>query len=123
METLLGLDPPLHQEAWHRIKGWYQAAVDRDPPPAWVTLKQITSERVELYSYVPPPGANIPISVEPFPVDDSVPTEDKIDWTVKQLQNHCSGGTAGIQAEHLKGWLTAARTKEKEEAEAGEETT
>ena len=56
VETLLGLDPPLHREAWHRIKGWYQAAVDRDPPPAWVNLKRITSERVDLYSYVPPLG-------------------------------------------------------------------
>ena len=123
VETLLGLDPPLHREAWHRIKGWYRAAVDHAPPPAWVNLKRITSERVDLYSYVPPLGANTLISVEPFPVDDSVPTEDKIDWAVKQLRNHCSGRTSGMQAEHLKGWLAAARKKEKEEAEAGEETT
>ena len=27
-------------------------------------------EQVELYSYVLPLGANIPISMEPFPVDD-----------------------------------------------------
>ena len=64
LETLLGLEPPLHQEAWHHIKGWYKAAVDRAPPPACVTLEQITAERVELYSYVPPPGTNIPISVQ-----------------------------------------------------------
>ena len=67
-------DPPLHQEAWHRIKGWHKAAVDFAPPPAWVTLERTTAERVELYSYVPPPGKNIPISVEPFPVDNLVPT-------------------------------------------------
>ena len=72
----MGLDPPLHQEDWHRIKGWYKATVDRALPPARVALKQITAERVELYIYVLPPGTNIPISVEPFPVDDSVPTED-----------------------------------------------
>ena len=74
MEALLGSDPPLHREAWHRIKGWYKDAVDCALPPAWVTLERITAERVELYSYVPPPGMNIPISVQPFPVDDSVPT-------------------------------------------------
>ena len=74
VETLLGSDPPPQREAWHRLKGWYRAAVDRDPPPARVTLERIMAERVELYSYVPPLGANIPISVEPFPVDDSVPT-------------------------------------------------
>ena len=72
MKAILGSYPPLHQEAWQRIKGWYRAAVDRATPPARVTLKWITVEWVELYSYVPPLGANIPISMEPFPVDDSV---------------------------------------------------
>ena len=49
--------------------------VDHDLTPAWVNLERMTVERVELYSYVPPPGKNIPISVQLFPVDDSVPTE------------------------------------------------
>ena len=66
---------------------WYQAAVNHAPPPPWVTFKRITSERVDLYSYVPPLQANIPIPVEPFPVDNSVPTEDKIEWAVKRLQS------------------------------------
>ena len=69
VEVLLGLDTPLHWEAWHRIKGWYWSAVDRAPPTARVTLERITAERVELYRYIPPPGANIPISVKPFLVD------------------------------------------------------
>ena len=80
-------------------------------------------ERVDLYSYVLPPGENIPISVEPFLVDDSVTTEVEIQWAVKRLQNHLSGGPLGMQAEHLKGWLAAERKKEKEEAASGEETT
>ena len=85
---LLGSDPPLHWEAWHRMKGWYWAAVDRAPPPAQVTLERITAERVDLYRYVSPPGGNIPVSVEPLPVDDSVPTEDEIEWAVTRLCNH-----------------------------------
>ena len=48
------------------------------PPPARVTLKRITAERVDLYSYMLPPGENIPVSVEPFPVDDLVLMEDNI---------------------------------------------
>ena len=56
VEALVGADPPLIQEAWHRIHEWYKAAVDRSPPPAQVTLNQITAERVALYSYVPPLG-------------------------------------------------------------------
>ena len=78
MEALLRSDPPLHREAWRRIKGWYQATVYHSLPPARVTLERIMADRVKLYSYVPHPGANIPISVEPFLVDDWVSTEEKI---------------------------------------------
>ena len=95
-ETLLGLDPPLHREAWHQLKGWYRDAVNCALPSARVTLEQITAEREDLYSYVLPLGANIPIYVEPFPVDDLVPTEDEIEWAVKRLQNHRSGGLLGF---------------------------
>ena len=34
VEALVKADPPLIQEAWYRIQGWYKAAVDRTPPPA-----------------------------------------------------------------------------------------
>ena len=30
--------PPLHKKAWHRMKGWYKAAVDRMQPPSRVSL-------------------------------------------------------------------------------------
>ena len=76
METLLGEDPPNPKEAWRRLKGWYKAMVNRAPPPARATLERITAERVDLYSYVPPPGENIPVTVAPEDVDDSVPMED-----------------------------------------------
>ena len=62
-------------------------------------------ERVELYRHVPPLGENIPISVEPFLVEDLVPTEDKIEWALKRLKHRRSRGTSGMQAEHLKMWL------------------
>ena len=75
MEALVGLDPPLIQEAWYMIQGWYKAAVDCDPPPARVTLERITAERVAQYSYVPPLGGNIPVTIQPYLVDDSVPEE------------------------------------------------
>ena len=52
VEALMKADPPLIQEAWYRIQGWYKAAVDRAPPPARVTLKRITAERFALYSWV-----------------------------------------------------------------------
>ena len=77
------------------MKGWYWASVDRLPPHAQVTLERITSDQVDLYIYVPPPGENIPVSGETFPVDHLVSTEDNIEWTVKQLSNHRSGGPQG----------------------------
>ena len=92
VEAMFGLEPPLHWEACHRIKGCYKAAVNRAPPPARFNLVRITAERVELYSYVPPPWTNIPISEQPFQVDESVPTEDKIEWAVMRLRDHCSRG-------------------------------
>ena len=76
MEALLGADLPMPREAWQRLKGWYKAAVDRAPQSARAMLERITEERVDLYSYMPSPGKNIPLSVKPVPVDDSVPTID-----------------------------------------------
>ena len=109
VERLLGLYPPHHREACHQIKGWYWAAVERVPPPNRVTLDRITEEQVGLYRYVLPPGDNIPVSVDPLPVENPAPTEDEIEWAVKLIRNHCSGGTSGMRAEHIKGWLAEAR--------------
>ena len=91
------------------MKGCYQAAVNHMPPPAWVTLELITEDQVDLYLHVPPPGENIPVLVDPFPVEDSVPTEDEIEWAEKRLQNHRSRGPSRMRAEHLKGWLEELR--------------
>ena len=42
---------------------------------------------MDLYIYVPPLGSNIHISVDPFQVVDSVPTEEDIEWVVKIIRN------------------------------------
>ena len=55
VEALVKADPPLIQEAWYRLQGWYKAEVDRAPPPARAMLKPVTADWVELYSRVPPP--------------------------------------------------------------------
>ena len=34
VEALVKADPPLIQEAWYLLQGWYKAAVDRAPPPS-----------------------------------------------------------------------------------------
>ena len=78
------------------------------------------AERVNLYSHVPSPGENIPVTVRPVPVDDSVPTEDKIKEGVKNLQRNRSGGTSGMRTKNLKGWLAASKRETREAAEKGE---
>ena len=65
------------------------------PPPARATLERITAERVDLYSYVPSPGDNIPVTVRPVKVDDSVHTEDEIEEAVKNLRSNRYGGIDG----------------------------
>ena len=37
-------------------------------------------EWVDLYRPTPPPGENILVSVNPFLLEDLVPTEDEIEW-------------------------------------------
>ena len=75
MEALVKADPPLIQETWYRLQGWYKAEVDRAPPPAQSTLKRITADRVTLYSRVPPLGYSIPVGIEPFAMEDGVTEE------------------------------------------------
>ena len=92
VETLLEEDPLNPKEAWRRLKGWYKSTVNRSPPPARATLERVTAERVDLYNYVPSPGENIPVTVAPAEVDDSVHTEDEIEDAVKNLRRNRSGG-------------------------------
>ena len=79
---------------------------------------------MDLYRHVPPPGDNIPVSVEPSQLEDSVPTEDKIEWAVKWLRNHFSRGGSRAREEYLKWWLSEARNEEAEavKSAAAEET-
>ena len=122
MDTLLGADPPNPWEAWRQLKRWYKAVVNQAPPPARATLERITVERVDLYSYVPSQGENIPVAVIPVKVENLVPMEDKIEETAKSLRRNRAGGESGMRSKHLKGWLAASK-REKRAAEKGEGNT
>ena len=98
VEELMKAEPPLTQEAWHRLQGWYKATVDRLPPPARATLRRVTAERERLYSRVPPPGDTIPVTIAPFTVEDGVPLEAEVEWEVKRLQNNRAGGPSRMWA-------------------------
>ena len=49
------------------------------------------------------------MNVKPAEIDDSVPTEDEIAEAVTKWRRNRSGGPSRIRAEHLKGWLAAAK--------------
>ena len=56
IETLLTSEPPLIQETWYRIKGWYKEANGRAFQPARITTKRFTAEQFALYQILPSPG-------------------------------------------------------------------
>ena len=59
----------------------------------------------------------------PFQIDDSVPTEEEVDWAVRILQGHRSGGPSQMRAKHLHEWLQEQRAAEAAaEAESEVET-
>ena len=48
---------------------------DRPPTPDRIKLEQITTERVEIYHWVPPRhGERITIEAKLFSIDDSIPS-------------------------------------------------
>ena len=55
------------------------------------------------------------MEVDPFEMEDKVPDEGLIGWAVKRLRNNRSRGASRMRAENLKGWLAAARRREKGE--------
>ena len=62
-------------------------------------------------------GESTPLSVKPFQVEDSVPTEDESEWAIRRLMNNRSGGPSGMRTDHIKMWL-----EEERKAEAAAET-
>ena len=93
------------QEAWRLLKGWYRSAEDRPPKPCHDAMTKQTKDRETLYAKVSPPGASIPINVQPFDIKDDVPEEPEIRAVVKGLRNGRAGGASGMCAEHIKQWL------------------
>ena len=62
------------------------------------------------------------MTVKPAEINDSVPTEDEIAEAVTKLRRNRLGGASRNRAEHLKGWLVAAKRGGLAE-EKGEENT
>ena len=68
----------------------------------------MTAKRVKLYRHIPPLGQPIPMGVQPFLVEESIPEEEDIAWAVRRLCLNRSDGLSGMIAEHLLQWLISA---------------
>ena len=94
------------------MKGWCKAAADLYPFPSQLNIEQITAEWVALYQYVLPPGENIPVSIAPFHIYESVLDEEEIDWAVRGLRSNFYGGPSRTIEQHLQKWQWKARKME-----------
>ena len=65
------------------MKGWYSAVEERAPEPCYLSMEKQNKERVNLYGKVEPPGEPIPTNIEPFEINDAIPTESEIRTVVK----------------------------------------
>jgi len=90
------------QEAWHLLKGWYQVTEDRAPRPCYKAMAKQNGKRTEIYDKAQPPGEPIPINIQPFEIDGSVPKEPEIRVVVNGMHNGGAGEASGVKADHIK---------------------
>jgi hypothetical protein len=95
----------------HHPQAWNQHHGDRPPKPTRQDLDTLTTEFTDLYTREDPspPGGPIPVHVQPYPIDDTIPDEAEIERMVRRLKNHKAAGPTQIRAEDLKDFLAAAR--------------
>ncbi len=73
-----------------------------------------TAKRVDLYWKVPPPGDPLPIHVNKVDIPDGPPSNGELRDVVQGLRNGRAMGASGLQAEHIKVWLSNVMRKEEE---------
>ena len=77
---------------------------------------------MELYCAVTPPGDDIPTSIPTSIIEDSIPTEEEVKWSVQRLWGKWSGGPFQMRAKNLREWLQDNQEQESgSTSEEGEE--
>ena len=100
------------QGAWDRFKSWYRQASNRPSQPSRRDLRAVTQECIDLYTREVPPGAPIPVLVEPFSVSDETPSDEEIREAVRRLRRGKAPGPSGLRTDHLKKWLADAEDED-----------
>jgi hypothetical protein len=107
------------KEAWQCLKGWYKATSKRTPSASPMLLATQTAKCVALYRKVPSPGEPLFIHVNKVDIPDGVPSDGDLRAVVRGLQNGRTAGGCGLQAEHIKVWLTDVVCKKEEQSDVG----
>jgi hypothetical protein len=104
------------KEAWQSLRGWYQAVTHCTPKASKMSLATQTAEHVALYGRVASKGDPITIHVDKANIPDNIPSEGELQAVVRELRNGRAAGTTGLQAEHIKVWLTDVVPEEEEQS-------
>ncbi len=72
-----------------------------------------------MYRRVPSPGEPLPIHVNKVDIPDGIPSDGELRAVARGLQNGHAAGASGLQAEHIKVWLTDEVHKEEEQSDVG----
>jgi hypothetical protein len=81
-----------------------------------MSLAAQTAKRIALYGRVASKGDPIPIHVNKASIPDNIPSDGELQAVVRELQNRRAAGVTGLQAEHIKVWLTNVVRKEEEQS-------
>ena len=76
-------------------------------------LDHTSTLREDIYRQRPAEGASIPILAQPAEIPDEPPGREETEVSVRGLHTGRAGGTSGMRAEKLQGWLREA-TQEKD---------
>jgi hypothetical protein len=78
--------------------------------PTREDLDKVSDDFEHLFSHRPPPGEDLPIHVQPFPIPDTIPDEES-GGAIMRLKNGKYPGAIGMRAEDLKRWYTNREVK------------
>jgi hypothetical protein len=84
-----------------------------------MSLAAQTAKRVALYGRVALKGDPIPIHVDKADIPADIPSDRELRAIVRELQNGRAAGASGLQAEHIKVWLSDAVREEEEQSNIG----
>lgn len=90
--------------AWGWCKRWYREASFRALRPSPQDLDEIFTSFDERYRADGVVREPFPTHVQPFDIDDSIPSEAEISQALGRVRTRKAGGHLGMKAEHIKAW-------------------